>query len=118
MAFEALEIKFGIDLSLKLVFDAYNKFQTTTVDRYYILSTASKPENEEWQRIQEEVTRIKNVHGCQVIVNGLEPSLKYYLRCLVSPSEFIINYTTLLETDKALKFEHKAYWNTLVGEMT
>src|SRR5574337_694518 len=42
-AFEALEIKYGIPISLNLIEDAYSKFQTTPVDRYYILTTAKPP---------------------------------------------------------------------------
>jgi DNA (cytosine-5)-methyltransferase 1 len=116
-AFEAVEVKHGVNLTLQIVADAYAKFQTTPVKRYYILSTANQPGADEWAKIQEEVQRIKNVHGCQLIVNGLMPSLKYYLRLLENTFEFINNYTTLLETDTALKFEHKAHWNTIISEM-
>jgi DNA (cytosine-5)-methyltransferase 1 len=41
-SFEAVEVKHGITLSLQILLDAYNKFQTTPVNRYYILSTAVK----------------------------------------------------------------------------
>lgn len=115
--FEAVEVKYGVTLTLQLVTDAYAKFQTTPVNRYYILSTANEPSADEWVKIQDEIQRIKNVHGCQLIVNGIMPSLKYYLRLLQNSYEFINNYTTLLETDTALKFEHKAHWNTIISEM-
>ncbi len=116
-AFEAVEVKHGVNFTLQLVTDAYTKFQTTPVNRYYILSTANKPSDAEWDKIQEEIKRIKNVHGCQLIVNGIMPSMSYYLRLLDNPSEFIDNYATLLEADTALKFEHKAHWNTIIREM-
>lgn len=114
--FEAVEVKFGISITLQLVQDVYAKFQTTPVGRYYILSTAS-PDKHEWIKIEEEVQRIKNVHGCQLIVNGIMPTLKYYLRLLTNTFEFIDNYVNLLEEDKSLKFEHKEKWNALIGEM-
>lgn len=63
------------------------------------------------------IERIKNIHGCHVIANGLIHSLKYYLRLLNDTSEFIENYVNLLETDTALKFEHKKQWNVIISEM-
>lgn len=115
-AFEAVEVKHGIQITLQLVKDAYSKFQTTPVSRYYILSTAS-PDKEELKKIESEIQRIKNVHGCQLIVNGIMPTLKYYLRLLNDTYEFIDNYVNLLEEDKALKFEHKERWNALISDM-
>jgi DNA (cytosine-5)-methyltransferase 1 len=115
--FEAVEVKHGIAITLQLVRDAYTKFQTTAVSRYYILSTAAYPQEREWDEIQAEIQRIKNVHGCQLIVNGIMPSLKYYLRLLNNTFEFIECYVNLLEDDAALKFEHKAKWNTLISDL-
>jgi DNA (cytosine-5)-methyltransferase 1 len=116
-SFEAVEVKHGIALSLQLVSEAYSKFQTTPVDRYYILSTAPSPNKDEWDKIQGEVQMIKNVHGCQVIANGIMPSLKYYLRLLNNTFEFIDNYVNLLKNDTALKFEHKESWNKIISEL-
>lgn len=117
-SFEALEIKHKIPISLQLVQDAYAKLQTTAVNRYYILSTAPQPNNEEWSKIQAEIKRIKNVHGCQLIVNGIMPSLKYYLRLLNNTFEFVDRYVNLLENDAALKFEHKEKWNHIISELS
>lgn len=115
--FEAVEVKHGITITLQLVLNAYEKFQTTPVNRYYILSTAPQPSDEEWNKIQDEIQRIKNVHGCQLIVNGIMQSLKYYLRLLDNSFEFVDKYVNLLENDTALKFEHKEKWNKLISEM-
>lgn len=116
-AYEAVEVKHGITITLQLVLDAYAKFQTTPVNRYYILSTAPQSNKDEWDKIQEEIQRIKNVHGCQVIVNGIMPSLKYYMRLLDNSFEFIDKYVNLLENDTALKFEHKLMWNQLISRL-
>ena len=115
-AFEAVEIKHGIPISLSLVETAFEKFKTTPVDRYYILSTAGL-EKSELDAIETEIHRIKNVHGCQLIVNGILPTLKYYLRLLQNPYEFIEHYVNLLEVDAALKFEHKVRWNDIIGRL-
>lgn len=116
-SFEAVEVKHGITITLQLVQDAYAKFQTTPVNRYYILSTASYPQKEELDKILIEVQRVKNIHGCQLIVNGIMPSLKYYLRLLDNTYEFVENYVKLIETDTSLKFEHKEKWNRLISEL-
>lgn len=115
--FEAVEVKHGIAISLQLVLDAHAKFQTTAVKRYYILSTAEYPKGKAWDDIEAEIQRIKNTHGCQLIVNGIMPTLKYYLRLLDDTFEFVECYVNLLENDAALKFEHKAKWNYLISEL-
>lgn len=115
-SFEAVEVKFGIAITLQIVKDANEKFNKTPVDRYYILSTA-KSTLEESSKIDAEILRIKNTHGCQLIVNGIMETLRYYLRLLSNPYEFIENYVNLLEKDKALKFEHKEKWNMLIGDL-
>lgn len=115
-AFEAVEIKHGIPISLQLVQDAYNKFSTTPVKRYYILSTANIKEGE-IENIEKEIEKIKNIHGCQVIVNGIIDSLKYYLRLLSDSFDFIEFYVKLLEKDTAIKFEHKQKWNELINSI-
>jgi len=114
--FEAVEIKHKIPISVQLVKDAFEKFKTTQVKRYYLLSTVGI-NTEEIKLIAQEVEQIKNIHGCHVIVNGLLSSLQYYLRLLEDTSQFIENYVNLIEIDTALKFEHKKKWNTIVSLM-
>lgn len=115
-SFEAVEIKHGIPITVQLVKDAYEKFSTTLVKRYYILSTANIKEEEQGQ-INIEIENIKRVHGCQLIVNGIIKSLNYYFRLLNDTSDFIVRYVKLLETDDAIKFEHKQRWNELINEI-
>ena len=115
-AFEAVEVKHGIAITAQLVKDAFEKFKTTQVNRYYLLSTANIDISQK-DKIDQEIDRIKNIHGCHVIANGLTHSLKYYLRLLSDTSEFIENYVNLIENDTALKFEHKKQWNAIISEM-
>lgn len=115
-AFEAVEVKHGIPITAQLVRDTFEKFKTTQVKRYYLLSTANIDSSQE-EEIKTEIDRIKNIHGCFVITNGLIDSLKYYLRLLSDTSEFIDNYVTLIETDSALKYVHKAEWNNIISKM-
>lgn len=115
-AFEAVEVKHGIPITVQLIRDAFEKFKTTQVNRYYLLSTANVDINQ-MDEIEKEIERIKNIHGCHVIANGLIHSLKYYLRLLSNTSEFIEFYVNLIENDKALKYEHKSQWNLIISQM-
>ena len=63
-----------------------------------------------------EIKRIAQIHGCQVIVNGVYSSLKYYLRLVKDPAEFIDHYVELLKVDETVKFPHKKAWNDIISE--
>ncbi|MBP3228212.1 MAG: hypothetical protein J6M53_05435 [Bacteroidaceae bacterium] len=112
--FEAVEVKFDIPISYNIVEIAKEKIQTSAINRYYILSTKGITQGDE-EKIEEEIRQIKSVHGCQLVVNGIVPTLKYYLRLVDDTRAFIENYTKLLAEDKAVKFEHKQAWNAVVS---
>lgn len=114
MAFEGVEIKHGIPISKQMVIDAYEKFKVYNTDRYYLLTTSDNDNNER-DEINYELKRIEHIHGCQVIVNGVYSSLKYYLRLLKDTSEFIDKYVELLKEDEVIKFQHKATWNDIIA---
>jgi len=113
--FEAVEIKHGVPINPQLVKDAYEKFKSHPIQRYYLLTTADEyiVDNE---NISKEISRILKIHGCQVIINGIYPSLKYYLRLLHSTYDFIDNYVENLQNDKSIKYEHKLKWNEIVSQ--
>ncbi len=110
--YEALEIKHDIPITTQSVKDAYSKFSRTAVKRYYILSTVNINQ-EEKKDIDREIENIKRIHGCQVIVNGIIESLKYYFRLLNDSYDFIKYYLQLLEDDNSIKYEYKEKWNEL-----
>lgn len=116
MPFEAVEIKLGIPLSHDIVMRAKEKLMPTTVKRYYILSTAPTVDGDK-ERIDTDIRQIQNIHGCQLVANGVLPTLKYYLRLLENTSEFIDNYAKLLSEDNDIKFEHRDRWNQLVANL-
>ncbi|MCQ2315466.1 MAG: hypothetical protein MJZ85_02090 [Bacteroidales bacterium] len=115
--FESVEVKFDIPISYNIVEIAKEKIEVTKSSRYYILSTAEISETDV-DRIFEVVKQVKNIHGCQLVVNGVKTSLNYYLRLIENPSKFIENYTVLMASDNAVMFEHKMAWNELVGNLT
>lgn len=112
--FEAVEIKHGIEITSQLIQDAYNKFMSEPIECYYILSTVGCKEDE-LDKIEEDIQRIRNMHNCQVIVNGVLDSLKYYLRLLNDTSKFINKYVNNMMNDSSIKFEHKQMWNSIVS---
>lgn len=114
--FEAVEVKFEIPVSFNIVAVAKEKIETSKVSRYYILSTKEIVPGDK-KRIDDTIKQIKNIHGCQLVVNGVKQSLKYYLRLIDDISKFIERYTELLSCDKAVMFEHRAAWNLLVAEL-
>lgn len=113
-AFEGVEIKHEIPITAQLVSDAYEKFKIYNTDRYYLLTTANM-DSADWESIDKKIIRIRQIHGCQVIVNGVYTTLKYYLRLLNDPAEFIDKYVELMKHDETIKFQHKTVWNDLVS---
>ncbi|WP_150142747.1 hypothetical protein [Candidatus Enterovibrio escicola] len=109
--FEGIEIK-ARAIEPSMIEAIYRKIQEySTVSRYYILTTY-EDEHTRNEKIKNEVTKIRSKHGCDVVVNGVYNTLKYFLR-LSDTKDFIKLYTDLMATDEALKFEHKSKWNDL-----
>lgn len=113
-AFEGVEVKHEIKITSELVRHAYEKFKVYPTDRYYLLTTANM-DDADWNPINEEIDKIAKIHGCQVIVNGVYSSIKYYLRMVKNPAQFIDYYVELLKDDKTIKFAHKQKWNEIVA---
>lgn len=63
-----------------------------------------------------EISEIDNNHGCQIIINGTIPTLKYYLRLISSLDKFINKYSMLIESDSELQIDHKIKWNEILSE--
>ena len=115
--FEAVEIKHNIQISSTLVRDAYQKFAETSISRYYLLTTA-EPNVDDTDPVDLLVRQIHTKHGCEVIINGILPSLKYYLRLLSNPRLFLDCYSRNLQLDfeqsTDIKEIHLRYWNELL----
>jgi len=75
--FEAIEVKHDIALNERIIQDAAMKIMAKSVDRYYILTTHTvcEPDDSLYQKI----ATVKALYNCQLIANGVIPSLKYYL---------------------------------------
>lgn len=115
-SFEAIEVKFDIPINHNILQIAKEKIQPTSVERYYILSTMPINEKER-DLIENDIKQIKNTHGCQIVVNGVLQTIKYYLRLLDNVKDFINYYVELLDCDNSIKFEHKLMWNILISKL-
>ena len=118
--FEAVEIKHNIPISPTLVRDAYQKFSPTSVRRYYLLTTA-EPDVDDVDEVNQWVRQIHMQDGREVIVNGILPSLKYYLRLLSNPKLFLDCYTKNLQVDfqmnTDIKEVHVRSWANLLSDL-
>jgi DNA (cytosine-5)-methyltransferase 1 len=119
--FECVEIKHDIPIDSITVEDVYKKIKNMPIRRYYLLTTA-QPEikKRERRKIKTLVEKIKKEHGCEVIINGIISSLKYYLRLLKSPEEFLERYTNNLKLDFSktaeIKLIHIKTWERILRE--
>ena len=110
-AFEGVEVKSGIRITSDMVRSLPKKFAGQAVDRYYILSTAEPYiAKEQINEVMQTIEQVRQQTGCQIIVNGLNQSLRYYLRLVSDPNQFLRNYTEQIETDLDVKDEHKELW--------
>jgi len=114
---EAVETKLEIAINESIVTEAIQKIATATVERYFILSTKPVAESD-MARIEELKENFLRSNGCEIIVNGIYDTIKYYLRLLRTTNDFINNYTTLLATDEDLNYEHRIAWNQVCDQMT
>ena len=111
---EAADTKHSRSITADMVRKAYGRFKTELVKRYCLLTTAGIGNAEE---VAQEVARIQEKHGCQVIVGDVSDILKRYLQLLKSPDDFITSYVGLVEDDASIKYAHKMAWNNVVSTM-
>lgn len=108
---EAVEVKHEIEIKPNLVTAVIEKVKGTSVERYYILSTNENMS--EVASISKLTTNTRQIHGCEIIVNGVAATLKYYLRLLSNTNSFIHNFVTTLEEDTDISYDMKIAWNNI-----
>lgn len=110
---EAIEIKLNRPIDKTMVRNAVEKIIKYNPKRYYILSSKDIVAAEK-KEIEKIISIVKEKHGCQIILNGLIPTLKYYFRLISSLDEFVKRYSKLVGFDLELKKIHKEKWNELI----
>jgi DNA (cytosine-5)-methyltransferase 1 len=114
--FEVLEIKLDKQIDLNIIRIVREKIIKYNPERYYVLSYLDIKQAER-KEIADIIDNIKHDHGCQIIVNGIIPTLKYYLRLISELDQFINIYSKLIQDDFELKSTHKQKWIELLKEL-
>ena len=120
--FEGVEIKHGIPIDFLMVGDVYEKIKDVSIERYYILTTA-EPNIKKGQedKVLKLINEIRKNHGCEIVANGLIPSLKYYLRLVHNLGEFLDRYSKNIKietsTSTVIKLEHLEKWNEIIKRL-
>lgn len=112
---EAIEIKLDKAIDINIARIWYEKIARFNTRRYYILSYIWIKQEDE-MHINDLILEIQENHWCQLIVNGLIHTLKYYLRLIDNPTIFLNNYIELVEIDNELKAIHKETLKTLFNK--
>ena len=112
MPFEGYEIKHNIPINSDLIQTSYEKFRGVPVPRFYILTTYP---HADYAEFEPDIRRIAQTHGCQLIVNGVDRTLYYYLRLIGNTGAFLDAYVASLENDPSVTFQLKAAWNEIVA---
>ncbi len=115
--FEGVEVKSEKPITADMIHELPRKFNGRKISRYYILSTypgSYKAEDEESILIA--VEKVESTTGCQVIPNGLNRSLWYYMRLLSDPSKILSSYSVLLNSDADIRPEIIKIWNKVISE--
>ncbi len=114
--FEAVEIKLDKPIDANLLRIAKKKIITYNPNRYYLLSHEGVNMSE-FSDIKNVINEIEQKHGCQVIINGIIPSLKYYFRMISDLEKFFNEYSKLVEEDDEIKKTHKDIWNDIIKNL-
>ena len=110
--FESYEIKHNVPITSELIRASYEKFRSAQVARFYILTTYP---HADYAEFEPDIQQIARTHDCQLIVNGVDRTLYYYLRLIGDTREFIDAYVTSMETDPSITFRLKEAWNEIVS---
>ncbi|RWR04520.1 hypothetical protein [Paenirhodobacter populi] len=107
---EAVEIKFNQAISMIHVLEAIDKVRAESVSRYYLLSTIGVEQGDR-DTILAKAQEFEKQNGCEIIVNGVFETVRYYLRLLPDTTEFLSFYADILGADEDVGYEHRIAWN-------
>jgi DNA (cytosine-5)-methyltransferase 1 len=115
VVFEAVEVKHGIEIDDNIVRRSCEKIKASKAMRYYILSTAHRTVVTKvgYKLIED----LHESHGCQVVLNGVVPTIRYYLRLVSRPEEFLDHYGKLLAADRRVTRDHVEGWRESLAKI-
>ena len=112
---ESVEVKHKVAITCSLIEQLKEKIAGSGLRTFYVLSTDEIISPEEMVKITKLLLEIRQNYGCQVIVNGVACTIRYYLRLLSDTDNFLHEYVTLVEEDSEVPFALKSRWNEIVG---
>jgi len=110
---EAIEVKHNIPIDTIILRKAVEKIVTSKVRRYYILTTHPSCATVDPNCVNV-IRDVYKKHGCQIIINGVIPTMKYYLRLFESPAQIISIYSENLKKDRKIKNHHLDEWVKII----
>ena len=113
---EGVEVKHRMEIDLPILMRAEEKILRSRLKRYYILTTHDRCNPADHSLTNIVKTTFRN-HGCQIILNGVYPTLRYYLRMLCNPSVFIDVYSKNLSEQPDVTEEQLTKWIQVVNEL-
>jgi DNA (cytosine-5)-methyltransferase 1 len=103
----------------RLVEDAFNKFASLPRQRNFLRTTAT-PNIADPPAVLATATDIRITYGRQIVVSGVLPTIKYFLRLLPDTATFLTAYTLALRNDYEagtdLKEVHLRRWQEILEE--
>lgn len=111
--FEAIEIKLDKQIDAQVIRVVREKVYKWNPQRYYVLSVYGIKESDK-NDIISIVGQVEREHGCQIIINGLLSTIRYYLRLISKLDDFIFQYSREIEIDTELQPIHKEKWNEII----
>ena len=110
--FESLEIKYDVEIDSHIIRRVREKILKFNPKRYYVLSSGGI-KHDDYEEITKMSNELRKTHGCQLIINGLIPTLKYYFRLLNDLNSFVLLFNENILLDKELKLIHKKSWEDI-----
>ena len=110
---EGFEIKFNKEINEHLIEIAYEKIKRFNPQRYFIIHTSYINE-ENFIKLNKRIKKIKEEHGCQIIIDNFFVCLSSYLRLISNVEDYINLLSKNIIEDKELKLIHKKTWKEMV----
>jgi DNA (cytosine-5)-methyltransferase 1 len=116
--FEAVEVKYDRPIDRGMLTIAAQKIAGSGLRRYLLLTTHDPNISDDGVLHLAQAIRARD--DCEVIVNGVLPTLKYYLRLLDTPQAFLKAFHEVLEADFTqntdIKRSHVERWQSLLQD--
>ena len=114
--YEAVELKLNVLIDLNIINRAIKKIHTYNPKRYFILS--SKFNYHDRIEIDKKIKKLREQHGCQLIIDDPISYLKSCLRLIQDPENFLNTFSQLVVEDTELKIIHKENWKKILKKIS